>query len=86
MYDHIVLWVYRNKLDTLKAFEYVNLEYYFWKFITVVYDRADVNKEMLKLPNEVFYNLVGVMMFTILRVVEYTALSHWPGQVKASRK
>ena len=60
MYDHIVLWVYRNKLDTLKAFEYVNLEYYFWKFITVVYDRADVNKEMLKLPNEVFYNLVGV--------------------------
>ena len=60
MYDHIVLWVYRNKLDSLKAFDYVNLEYYFWKFITVVYDRADVNKEMLKLPNEVFYNLVGV--------------------------
>ena len=60
MYDHIVLWVYRNKLDSLKAFDYVNLEYYFWKFITVVYDRADVNKDMLKLPNEVFYNLVGV--------------------------
>lgn len=60
MYDHIVLWVYHNKLDSLKAFDYVNLEYYFWKFITVVYDCVDVNKDMLKLPNEVFYNLVGV--------------------------
>ena len=60
IYDYIVLWVYRNKLDSLKAFDYVNLEYYFWKFITVVYDCVDVNKDMLKLPNEVFYNLVGV--------------------------
>lgn len=60
IYNCIVLWVYRNKLDSLKAFDYVNLEYYFWKFITVVYDCVDVNKDMLKLPNEVFYNLVGV--------------------------
>ena len=60
IYDYIVLWVYRNKLDSLKAFDYVNLEYYFWKFITVVYDCVYVNNDMLKLPNEVFYNLVGV--------------------------
>lgn len=60
MYPCVVQWVYRNKLDSLKAFEYANLEYYFWKFITVVYDCVDVNKDILKLPNEVFYNLVGV--------------------------
>jgi hypothetical protein len=60
MYPYVVNWVYRNQLDTLKAFEYVNLEYYFWKFITVVYDRAEVNQEMLQLPDELFRNLVGV--------------------------
>lgn len=60
MYPYVVNWVYRNQLDTLKAFEYVNLEYYFWKFITILYDRAEVNQEMLQLPDEVFLNLVGV--------------------------
>lgn len=60
MYPYVVNWVYRNQLDTLKAFEYVNLEYYFWKFITILYDRAEVNQEMLQLPDEVFRNLVGV--------------------------
>lgn len=60
MYPYVVNWVYRNQLDTLKAFEYVNLEYYFWKFITILYDRAEVNQEMLQLPDEVFRNLAGV--------------------------
>ena len=60
MYPYVVNWVYRNQLDTLKAFEYVNLEYYFWKFITILYDRAEVNQEMLQLPDELFRNLVGV--------------------------
>ena len=60
MYPYVVNWVYRNQLDTLKAFEYVNLEYYFWKFITILYDRAEVNQEMLQLPDEVFRNLVEV--------------------------
>ena len=60
MYPYVVNWVYRNQLDTLKAFEYVDLEYYFWKFITILYDRAEVNQEMLQLSDEVFRNLVGV--------------------------
>lgn len=60
MYPYVVNWVYRNQLHTLKGSEYVNLEYYFWKFITILYDRAEVNQEMLQLPDELFLNLVGV--------------------------
>lgn len=77
MYPYVVNWVYRNQLDTLKAFEYVNLEYYFWKFITILYDRAEVNQEMLQLPDEVFRNLVGLnTIYDLEEGREYGIVTH----------